>query len=626
MKKFSSPLIVLILFFAPLFAQQSVSQEGVPEGAVSQGNVSPENNAPQNSSQPASAGGAQDDKVIEEIVARVNNAIITRADLRRNQLQIEYDAKEQNLTQTQVQERQQNSLRDLIDQQLLVQKAAELGISADADLVKRLDEIRKQMKAGTLEELQKLAESQGVHWEEFKQNTKTGILTQKVIGSEVGARIQVTQQEAQKYYDEHRAEFTQPERVRLSEILIANDPSAPKGTPLEPTPDQVAAAEAKIKDIYTRLKSGAQFDELARKESNGPTAEQGGDLGYFKRNDLAKTLEDETFKLKAGEITPPVHTRQGFIILQVNDHIEAGTPSFERVREQIHERLYMERIQPALREYLVKLREDAYIDIKPGYSDTGASSNQSNLVYATDSGPKTKQVRGKLGMGKKKTVLMEGNEKGEPKQVGSASAGTSALGQAKAEAEAREKAVQERNSAAEAAAAKAAAEAAETEKLSHMSNNEKKRYLAQKKKREEKETKDEAKRKRKEEQKQKELAAKEAQQQAAEAKAAKNKKPESKKPESKKPAETKAAKNKKPEEAKAPKNKKPAKTEAAENKKSEQAKAAKNSKPEKSEKKSKEKEAASEKAGEQAQSGQQQASEQASDSAQPPQKKKIHWF
>jgi peptidyl-prolyl cis-trans isomerase SurA len=275
---------------------------------------------------------AQQDTVVEEIVARVNNAIITRADLRRNREQAVQDSREMNLTQAQVEARDANSLRDLIDQQLLIQKAADLGISADADLVKRLDDIRKEMKVGSMEDLQKMAESQGVSWEEFKQNTKNGILTQKVIGSEVGSHIQVTKDEAQKFYEEHKAEISQPERVRLSEILIANNPNAPKPESgkesrlADPTPEQVAAAEAKASEIYEQLKKGAKFDELARKESNGSTAEQGGDLGYFKRKDLAKELEDKSFALKAGEFTEPIHTRQGFIILRVADHIQAGTP------------------------------------------------------------------------------------------------------------------------------------------------------------------------------------------------------------------------------------------------------------------------------------------------------------
>jgi len=383
MKKFVLPLLALALFASPLLAQQEAA---------------PQNSAPQDSAQ---QDNSQQDNVVEEIIARINNAIITRADLRRNEVQITMEAKEQNLTPSQIQEREQNSLRDLIDQQLLVQKAAELGITADADLVKRLDDLRKQMKVGSMEELQKIAEGQGVSWEEFKQNTKNSILTQKVIGSEVGSRIQITREEAQKYYDEHKADFTQPERVRLSEILIANDPNAPQGSSVQATPEEVTAAQAKANEIYQQLKGGADFEELARKVSNGSTATDGGDLGYFKRNDLAKELEDRTFGLKAGDSTEPIHTRQGFVILRVNDHIEAGTPPFERVREQIQNQIYSDRVQPALREYLTKLREDAYIDIKSPYVDTGASPNETKPVYTTaaaQDASKQQKKKKKLGL------------------------------------------------------------------------------------------------------------------------------------------------------------------------------------------------------------------------------------
>ncbi len=474
----------------------------------------------------ASPALAQQDTVVEEIVARVNNSIITRADLRKNREQAAQDSKEQNLPRNVAEEREANSLRDLIDQQLLIQKAGDLGISADADLVKRLDDLRKEMKAGSMEELQKLAEAQGVSWEDFKQNTKNGILTQKVIGSEVGSHIQVTREEAQKFYEEHKAEIAQPERVRLSEILIATNPNAPKPEPgkenkiEEPTAEQVAAAEAKANEVYQQLKAGAKFDELARKVSNGSTAEQGGDLGYFKRKDLAKELEDKSFVLKAGQFTEPIRTRQGFIILRVNDHIEAGLPPFERVREQVQEQLYGQKVQPALREYLTKLREEAYIDIKPGYTDAGASPNQTKLVYTSDSGPKTKQVRGKLGVGKKKTVLVVGKSKSDHSQSASS---TSELGRAKSEVDAKEKAENDRKAA-------AAADAAEKEKLSHMSAKEKSKYLAQKKR----EAKKQAKLQSKEAKEQKKLAKKHSKKKATEAN--NGKAPETKTPDQAKPA------------------------------------------------------------------------------------------
>ncbi len=181
--------------------------------------------------------------------------------------------------------------------------------------------------------------------------------------------------------------------------------------------------------------------------------------------------------LKTGEYTEPIRTRQGYIILKVSDHIKAGTPTLENVREQISEQLYSQKVQPALREFLTKLREEAYIDIKPGYVDTGASPNQSHLVYTSDTGPKTKQVRGKMGVGKKKTVVVVGKGKHE-----AITGSTSELGSAKGDVDAKAKAAADKAAAEQAAAAKAKADAEEKEKLSHMSKKEREQYLAQKKK------------------------------------------------------------------------------------------------------------------------------------------------
>ncbi|HEY2911744.1 MAG TPA: peptidylprolyl isomerase, partial [Candidatus Angelobacter sp.] len=112
--------------------------------------------------------------------------------------------------------------------------------------------------------------------------------------------------------------------------------------------------------------------------SDGPTAAQGGTLGTFKRGELAKDLEDKTFSLKAGENTGVIRTRQGFIILKVTAHRAAGIPELKDISERIREAIYSERLEPAARVYLTKLREQAFIDIKSGYTDTGASPNQTN--------------------------------------------------------------------------------------------------------------------------------------------------------------------------------------------------------------------------------------------------------
>jgi peptidyl-prolyl cis-trans isomerase SurA len=200
----------------------------------------------------------------------------------------------------------------------------------------------------------------------------------------------------------------QPEFIRLSEILVAPKTVAPAATPAaapavtdpnaatpaapngQPAVDEAArqaadaaalsAAEAKANDLLKQIHDGANFEDVAKKFSDGPSAADGGALGMFKRGQLAKELEDKTFAMKAGDVTDVIRTKQGYVILKVIDHQMAGVPPMKDVLPKIQDALYYQKLQPALRAYLTKLREDAYIDVKTGYIDTGASPNQTKPV------------------------------------------------------------------------------------------------------------------------------------------------------------------------------------------------------------------------------------------------------
>ena len=116
---------------------------------------------------------------------------------------------------------------------------------------------------------------------------------------------------------------------------------------------------------------------------------------------LAKELEDKTFAMKPGEVSDVIRTKQGFVILKVTEHQQAGMPPLSEIEAKVQDAIYMQKLQPALRAYLQKLREDAYIDIKPGYVDTGASPNQTKPVETTakDAGAKElKKKKKKLGI------------------------------------------------------------------------------------------------------------------------------------------------------------------------------------------------------------------------------------
>ncbi len=323
--------------------------------------------------------------VVEDVIARVNDQIINRSDVERSQQQLQQEIQQQNLPGSEAEQRQKDMLRDMIDQQLLLSKAKELGLNADAEVVRRLDEIRKQNHLDSMEDLEKSARQQGVNFEDFKANIKNGVLTQQVVREEVGRRLQPTQGAEQTYYATHKQEFEQPEQVRLSEILIP--------TPADATEAQVAQAQSKAEGVDAKLKAGGDFAALAKETSGGQTAQTGGDLGLYKRGGLAKVIEDQSFSLKVGQATAPIRTRQGFVILKVTDRQEAGIPTLQQVEPQIQEALYMQQMQPALRAYLTRLREEASMDVKPGFVDSGASPRQTKFVYTAYSAPVPKKKK-----------------------------------------------------------------------------------------------------------------------------------------------------------------------------------------------------------------------------------------
>ena len=321
--------------------------------------------------------------VVEDVVAHVNDLVISRSDVERAEQALAEEIQQSGATPAEAAERQKNLLRDMIDKQLLLSRGKELGINADAEVIRRLDEIRKQNKLDTLEDLEKAARQQGVSFEDFKAGIRDSVITQTVVRDEVGRKLQITQGQEQAYYQAHKQEFLQPEQIKLSEILVP--------TPADANDASIAQAQAKADGLETKLKAGQSFEDLAKANSGGPTAAQGGDLGMYKRGALAKVLEDQTFNLKAGEWTAPIRTKQGFVILKVTEHQAAGFAPLKDVEPQVQEGMYTEAIQPALRTYLTKLREDAYIDIRAGYVDSGASPRETKPVFTAYAPPVVKK-------------------------------------------------------------------------------------------------------------------------------------------------------------------------------------------------------------------------------------------
>jgi len=189
------------------------------------------------------------DTVVEEIIARINNQIITRTEYLRSKEQLKQEAQQQDPANAEkiVAERDKDVLRDLIDQQLLLEKGKDLGITADTEVIKRLDEMRKEMKLESMEDLEKAAAGQGISFEDFKQNLKNQIITQQVISKEVGSRMSISKEELQQFYDEHKKDMEHPEQIFVRDIIVATD--AKPGESPDATKE---AANKKAADIVAR--------------------------------------------------------------------------------------------------------------------------------------------------------------------------------------------------------------------------------------------------------------------------------------------------------------------------------------------------------------------------------------
>ena len=331
-------------------------------------------------------------KVVEDIVARVNDQIITSSDYDRAAEQLTAEAGQQSIPPRELEQKKADLLRDLIDQQLLLSKGKELGITGETELIKQLDDLRKQNHLESMEDLEKAyaAQAQGASFEDFKATIRNRIITQQVVRDEVGRRISMSPSEVQAYFKAHESEFAQPESVTLNEILV---PTPAKSATEGADAAEVAAAQAQAEEIEKKLAAGAKFDDLAKPSPTDPNAPKSVVLGEYRRGMLGKEFEDKAFALNAGDHSQPIRTKQGFIIFQATQHNPGGAGSFKTVEPQVEEALFLEHMQPKLREYLTKLREEAAIDIKPGVVDTGASGNEMKLSYSAYTPPAPKKPK-----------------------------------------------------------------------------------------------------------------------------------------------------------------------------------------------------------------------------------------
>jgi len=341
---------------------------------------------------PATARAQAKGAVVEQIIARVNNRIITLSDYQEASAGLRQEVAQDcpncsaMQTQAEVDKRQKDLLRDMIDQQLLIERAKDMDLSVETDLVKRLDEVRKQNNLSTLEDLEKAVESQGIVWEDYKTRLRNQLLTQEVIRREVGGRMSIGSDEVKKYYEAHKQDFNRQEQVSLADLFLSTEGKSP---------EEIAAVRTRAEDLHNRLVKGEDFEALVKRYSEGPTAQQGGDLGEFERGQLSKQLEDAVFSLEKNQFTDVIQTKTGFEILKVRDHFQAGLQPLDKVEGEITNILYRQKMDPAMRDYLAMLREESYVLVKPGYVDTAAVAGAAVIQEVAPTPDTTDKKKGK---------------------------------------------------------------------------------------------------------------------------------------------------------------------------------------------------------------------------------------
>jgi parvulin-like peptidyl-prolyl isomerase len=307
--------------------------------------------------------------VVDQIVAKVNGDIVSQDEMQRMIRERTQELKAQGASGVQLQhameDLEKNLLRDRIDQLLLVQKGKELNINVDSEISKYIASLRRQSGLTDEEKFRDYVRQQsGMSYEDFTAEAKNSALTREVVSSEVGRHIHITDKEIADYYNAHQKDFIRDEKVYLSEILISTQGKDAA---------QIAAAEKKANQLADDATKGQRFPDLARDNSDAATAKDGGSLGGYKKEDLSKEIIAAVWTLPKGAVTKPIKLPTGFEIFKVDDHTKQGLAPLEDVKSEIESVLYGPRMQPKVREYLTSLRLQAFLQVKPGFVDTGAA-------------------------------------------------------------------------------------------------------------------------------------------------------------------------------------------------------------------------------------------------------------
>ena len=288
-------------------------------------------------------------------IAIVNGSVITSEEFNRELSQVKQRSLQhgQELSSIQLEDIRNKILENLIDFELLFQESRNNEIKVEKEAVDSQMKLLKQKFSNDTEFKNFLSEL-NLSESALKLKIEKGIAIQKLIETQIAQKIKISDKESKVFYDTKPDLFKQPEQIKASHILIKVEPDA----------DEMKKSEAKqkIKNIQQKLNKGEDFATLAKEFSEGPSKNNGGDLGYFQRGQMVKPFEDVAFALKTEDVSDIVETQFGYHIIKVVDKKPEKTIAYENVKKDLAQHLKQEKTNQEVKIYIQKLREKAKIE------------------------------------------------------------------------------------------------------------------------------------------------------------------------------------------------------------------------------------------------------------------------
>lgn len=295
-------------------------------------------------------------ETVERIVAKVNGQIITLTQLEqevRTTLERLGPAPTPEEEQARLEKLRPETLKRLIDNLLVLQVAEERGLKVPARFFEEWKKnIMEQMKLTSEEEFVRQVELQGATVETIRKQFEESLLLQEVRRMEVDSKVSVSEPEINDRYHEHIADYTEPAKVRLREIVVKFDATT-----------EVDQGQ-KARRLLQEIRQGADFAEVARMHSESSSREAGGDLGFFQKGELTDALETAAFALSPGEVSDVIRMASSFYIIRVEEKVEEKVKALEEVRSQVADAIFQEKMGKQLEKYIQQLRERAIVEVK----------------------------------------------------------------------------------------------------------------------------------------------------------------------------------------------------------------------------------------------------------------------